>query len=305
MASTKLSLPYYLTNTPLIRLSNSINEGVIVNKDNNLTGEKIKFDNTYLNINESTNNANSLIYINDSSQFGSLALPNRNEDKNESFILTSKKKNEAAGQGGWKWTNILDLPLTKYLTVNINISNKTEEEILINNANNELFFNNNYNYIGIFDLYIKINPITISNYIKEDIGLCLIINKDTSIYDILDITTTTNSYINKVKIINNIISPPENTTITLDCYFINNYTNIFANENINNNLEQISDISSLGLEIYGTLTIFEFKKCQTVAEQQYFLFYIKYVKTFFFQISFFFLLIYVINMSYIFIKFFF
>ena len=260
MASTKLSLPYYLTNTPLIRLSNSINEGVIVNKDNNLTGEKIKFDSTYLNINESTNNANSLIYINDSSQFGSLALPNRNEDKNESFILTSKKKNEAAGQGGWKWTNILDLPLTKYLTVNINISNKTEEEILINNANNELFFNNNYNYIGIFDLYIKINPITISNYIKEDIGLCLIINKDTSIYDILDITTTTNSYINKVKIINNIISPPENTTITLDCYFINNYTNIFANENINNNLEQISDISSLGLEIYGTLTIFEFKK---------------------------------------------
>ena len=260
MASTKLSLPYYLTNTPLIRLSNSINEGVIVNKDNNLTGEKIKFDNTYLNINESTNNANSLIYINDSSQFGSLKLPNRNEDINESFILTSKKKNEAAGQGGWKWTNILDLPLTKYLTVNINISNKTEEEILINNANNELFFNNNYNYIGIFDLYIKINPITISNYIKEDIGLCLIINKDTSIYDILDITTTTNSYINKVKIINNIISPPENTTITLDCYFINNYTNIFANENINNNLEQISDISSLGLEIYGTLTIFEFKK---------------------------------------------
>lgn len=259
MASTELSLPYYLTNTPLIRLSNSINEGVIVNKENNLTGEKIKFDSTYLNINESTNNANSLIYINDSSQFGSLALPNRNEDKNESFILTSKKKNEAAGQGGWKWTNILDLPLTKYLTVNINISNKTEEEILINNANNELFYNNNYNYIGIFDLYIKINPITISNYIKQNIGLCLIINKDTSIYDILDITTTTNSYINKVKIINNIISPPENTTITLDCYFINDYTNIFANENINNNLEQISVISSLGLEIYGTLTIFEFK----------------------------------------------
>ena len=259
MASTKLSLPYYLTNTPLIRLSNSINEGVIVNKDNNLTGEKIKFDSTYLNINESTNNANSLIYINDSSQFGSLALPNRNEDKNESFILTSKTKNEEAGQGGWKWTNILDLPLTKYLTVNIN--NKIDNnKILINNANNELFFNSNYNYIGIFDLYIKINPITISNYIKEDIGLCLIINKDTSIYDILDITTTTNSYINKVKIINNIISPPENTTITLDCYFINNYTNIFANENINNNLEQISDISSLGLEIYGTLTIFEFKK---------------------------------------------
>lgn len=267
MASTELSLPYYLTNTPLIRLSNSINEGVIVNKENNLTGEKIKFDSTYLNINESTN-ANSLIYINDSSHFGSLKLPTRNEDINESFILTSKKKNEAAGQGGWKWTNILDLPLTKYLTVNINISNKTEEEILINNANNELFFNNNYNYIGIFDLYIKINPITISNYIKEDIGLCLIINKDTSIYDILDITTTTNSYINKVKIINNIISPPENTTITLDCYFINGYTNIFANENITNNLEQISDISSLGLKIYGTLTIFEFKKCQTVAEQQ-------------------------------------
>lgn len=264
MASTELSLPYYLTNTPLIRLSNSINEGVIVNKENNLTGEKIKFDSTYLNIDESTN-ANSLIYINDSSKFGSLELPpNRNEDINESFILTSKKKNEAAGQGGWKWTNILDLPLTKYLTVNINISNKTEEEILINNANNELFFNNNYNYIGIFDLYIKINPITISNYIKEDIGLCLIIknkdDKEKSIYDILDITTTTNNYINKVKIINNIISPPENTTITLDCYFINGYTNIFANENINNNLEQISDISSLGLKIYGTLTIFEFKK---------------------------------------------
>ena len=267
MASTKLSLPYYLTNTPLIRLSNSINEGVIVDKDNNLTGEKIKFDNTYLNINESTNNANSLIYINDSSQFGSLALPNRNEDKNESFILTSKTNIEEAGQGGWKWTNILDLPLTKYLTVNIN--NKIDNnKILINNANNELFFNSNYNYIGIFDLYIKINPIVVSNYIKNNIGLCLVITNTESIYDIIDITTTTNSYINKVKIINNIISPPENTTITLDCYFINNYTNIFANENINNNLEQISDISSLGLEIYGTLTIFEFKKCQTVAEQQ-------------------------------------
>lgn len=270
MASTELSLPYYLTNTPLIRLSNSINEGVIVNKENNLTGEKIKFDNTCLNINESTN-ANSLIYINGSSQFGSLKLPTRNEDINESFILTSKKKNEAAGQGGWKWTNILDLPLTKYLTVNINISNKTEEEISISNVNNKLFFNNNYNYIGIFDLYIKINPITISNLIKEDIGLCLIIknkdDKEKSIYDILDITTTTNSYINKVKIINNIISPPEKTTITLACYFINGYTNIFENEE-NINFNEVTDISSLGLEIYGTLTIFEFKKCQTVAEQQ-------------------------------------
>ena len=264
MASTELSLPYYLTNTPLIRLSNSINEGVIVNKENNLTGEKIKFDSTYLNIDESKN-ANSLIYINDSSQFGSLELPtNRNEDINESFILTSKKKNEAAGQGGWKWTNILDLPLTKYLTVNINISNKTEEEIPISNVNNKLFFNNNYNYIGIFDLYIKINPITISNYIKENIGLCLIIknkdDKEKSIYDILDITTTTNSYINKVKIINNIISPPTNTTIILACYFINDYPNIFKNENIT--LQQVSenDITSLELEIYGTLTIFEFKK---------------------------------------------
>lgn len=262
MASTKLSLPYYLTNTPLIRLSNSINEGVIVNKDNNLTGEKIKFDSTYLNIDESEN-ANSLIYINNLSQFGSLALPKRNENKNESFILTSKTNNEEAGQGGWKWTNILDLPLTKYLTVNINISNKTEEEISINNENNELFFNNNYNYIGIFDLYIKINPIAISNYIKQNIGLCLIIknkdDKELSIYDIIDITTTTNSYINKVKIINNIISPLTNTTITLTCYFITDYTNIFANEIINN-LKQVSDISSLGLEIYGTLTIFEFKK---------------------------------------------
>lgn len=258
MASTKLSLPYYLTNTPLIRLSNSINEGVIVNKDNNLTGEKIEFDNTYMNIDESTN-ANSLIYINNLSQFGSLALPNRNEDINESFILTSKTKNEAAGQGGWKWTNILDLPLTKYLTVNIN---NTEEEISINNENNKLFFNNNYNYIGIFDLYIKINPIAISNLIKENIGLCLIIkNKDDkklSIYDILDITTTTNSYINKVKIINNIIFPPEKTTITLACYFITDYTNIFEKENIDFN--KVTDISSLGLEIYGTLTIFEFKK---------------------------------------------
>lgn len=257
MASTELSLPYYLTNTPLIRLSNSINEGVIVNKENNLTGEKIKFDSTYLNIDESTN-ANSLIYINDSSQFGSLALP-INKNINESFILTSKTNNEEAGQGGWKWTNILDLPLTKYLTININNKNDNNK-ILINNANNELFFNSNYNYIGIFDLYIKINPIAVSDYIKINKGLCLVITNTGSIYDIIDITTTTNSYINKVKIINNIISPPENTTITLDCYFINNYTNIFANENINNNLEQISDISSLGLEIYGTLTIFEFKK---------------------------------------------
>lgn len=262
MASTELSLPYYLTNTPLIRLSNSINEGVIVNKENNLTGEKIKFDSTYLNIDESTN-ANSLIYINDSSKFGSLELPKRNEeDINESFILTSKKKNEEEGQGGWKWTNILDLPLTKYLTVNIN--NKIDNnKILINNANNELFFNNNYNYIGIFDLYIKINPIVVSNYIKNNIGLCLVITNTESIYDIIDITTTTNSYINKVKIINNIISPTNSSSIiTLEytCKKISNYDIIFANENIN--LIQLSnyDISSLGLEIYGTLTIFEFKK---------------------------------------------
>lgn len=263
MASTKLSLPYYLTNTPLIRLSNSINEGVIVNKENNLTGEKIKFDDTYMNINEdTTNKANSLIYINNSSQFGSLALPIRNEDKNESFILTSKTNNEEEGQGGWKWTNILDLPLTKYLTVNIN--NKIDNnKILINNANNELFFNSNYNYIGIFDLYIKINPIVVSNYIKNNIGLCLVITNTESIYDIIDITTTTNSYINKVKIINNIISPTNSSSIiTLEytCKKISNYDIIFANENIN--LIQLSnnDISSLGLEIYGTLTIFEFKK---------------------------------------------
>lgn len=271
MASTELSLPYYLTNKPVINLSNKINEGVIVNdNNNNLTGEKIKYLSKFLNI-EENKPANSLIYINNSSNFGAFAFPEISEENqnNESFILTTKTQHDEGGKGlGWKWTNILDLPLTKYKTVNIHISN-TNNIITITKETNELFFNENYNYIGIFDLYIKLDPIIISNYIKLNQRLCLAIKKDDynnilSIYDILDITTTTNNYINKVKIINNIISPTNSLneiSLKYTCFVIdnNNYIN-FSKKDTINVTNEINDISSLGLEIYGTLTILEFKK---------------------------------------------
>lgn len=267
MASTKLSLPYYLTNTPSIKLSNSINEGVIVNKDNNLTGEKIKFDNTYLNINES-GNANSLIYKNDSSQFGSLAFPDLEieENNNGKFVLT----NDESINSKWTWTNILNLPSTKYFTKDFskkNFDDDTSINIVV--TSDYLYLNNEkYNYIGIIDLYIKLDPIKVSEYINNNNGLCLYISSNSneismeSFYNILDITTTTNSYINKVKIINNIISPSStnNYNIYINCCKINNYTTIFNSDNISISKLDSNDLNNLGLQIYGTMIILEFNK---------------------------------------------
>lgn len=277
MATLNLSLPYYLNNNPVIKLSDKINDGVIVNTGNILSGEKITFDNKYLDIQNPLTLASSLIYIDSANKFGSLSFPNKEQsDNNNSFILTRDNTNEIGkGGSGWKWTNILDLPLTKYLNTNISFTYNTDSTglIYINNidSNGEpiLFFDSSkYNYIGLFDLYINLDTIKISDLIKENKGLCIAINSidnSADINNILDITNTVNNKIHKVKILNNIISPTIGNTCELkfNCYIIDKYDSVFNNINdkVTDNKITISKIETdINIKIYGTLTIFEFKK---------------------------------------------
>lgn len=282
MATTpNLSLPYYLNNNPVIRLSDKINDGVIVNTNNILSGEKITFDNKYFNIQNPLTLASSFIYIDSANKFGSLSFPDKKEiNNNNSFILTADNTNEIGkGGSGWKWTNILNLPLTKYLNTNISFTYNVDTigNIDINNIDSNenaiLFFDSSkYNYIGLFDLYINLDTIYISDLIKNNQGLCIAINSidnptNIDINNILDITNTVNNKIHKVKILNNIISPTiGNNTCELkfNCYIIDKYDAVFNNiddkdaDNITINISKIT--RNINIKIYGTLTIFEFKK---------------------------------------------
>ncbi|MBR2022373.1 MAG: hypothetical protein IJ997_01640 [Mycoplasmataceae bacterium] len=269
--TTNLSIPFYLNNNPVIRLSDTIGNGVIVNKDNVLTGEQISYDSKYLKIQDHAKPA-SFVYIDGENSFGSFAFPEKQEG-DESFILTSTTNQDGTG---YIWKNILDLPLTKYLTVDFTIINSNESKIQINNIDSNnmpiLFWDsNNYNYVGIFDLYITLDTIAVSNLLKNNKGICLLSSKPNAtttqinINDMLDITNTVNNHFHKVKVINNIISPniDDNGIITLNYYYylIENYNGIdFSEDNKIINITGPTASDDIELKIKGTLTIFEFKK---------------------------------------------
>lgn len=276
--TTNLSIPFYLNNNPVIRLSDKIDNGVIVNKDNVLTGEKISYNSNYLNIQDSANPANYFVYIDKNNHFGSFAFPNKEEGsegkegQEGSFILTSTANQD---ETGYTWTNILDLPLTKYLTVDFTIIDSNDTKIQINNLDSNnmpiLFWDSNkYNYVGIFDLYITLDTIAVSNLLKNNKGICLLSSKpdatttQININDMLDITNTVNNHFHKVKVINNIINPVNDSDgITLDYYYylIENYNGIdFSEDNNNINITGPTASDNIELKIKGTLTIFEFKK---------------------------------------------
>ena len=281
--TTNLSIPFYLNNNPVIRLTDTLSNGVIVNENNVLTGEKISYNSKFLEIQSEANPANYFVYIDKNNHFGSFAFPNKEEGsegkegQEGSFILTSK-----AGEAdvGYTWTNILALPLTKYLTTDFTI-NSTSTKFDINNldSNNKpiLFWDSdNYNYVGIFDLYITLDTIEVSNLLKTGTGtgtcICLVLNNEENneeeslqkdIDEILDITNTVNKHFHKVKVINNIITPKKDSSkITLNYYYylIDNY-NIDKLFDENNKITVTKPKNdNLKLNIKGTLTIFEFKK---------------------------------------------
>lgn len=279
--TTNLSIPFYLNNNPVIRLSDTLSNGVIVHENNVLTGEKISYDSKYLKIQNSAKPANSFVYIDKNNSFGSFAFPNKGEGsegkegQEGSFILTSTTTEEGPG---YIWTNILNLPLTKYLTTDFTI-NSTSTKIYINNLDSEkksiLFWDSsNYNYVGIFDLYITLDTIEVSNLLKTGTGtgICLVLNNEENneedslqkdIDEILDITNTVNNHFHKVKVINNIITPKKDSSnITLNYYYylIDNYNNDpFFDENNKITVTKPKN-DNLKLNIKGTLTIFEFKK---------------------------------------------
>lgn len=263
--TTNLSIPFYLNNNPVIRLSDTIGNGVIVNKNNVLTGEQISYDSKYLKIQDPAKPANSFVYIDGENSFGSFAFPEKQEGE-ESFILTSTANQDGTG---YTWTNILDLPLTKYLTTDFTIdSNNSKIQINNRDSNNMpiLFWDsNNYNYVGIFDLYITLDTIAVSELLKSNKGICLVLNGEAdlqkNIDEILDITNTVNNHFHKVKVINNIIKPANNINeITLNYYYylIENYNGIVFDEN--NIFITKPNTDNINLNIKGTLTIFEFKK---------------------------------------------
>lgn len=274
--TTNLSIPFYLNNNPVIRLSDKIDNGVIVHENNVLTGEKISYNSKFLDIQQEAKPANSFVYIDGDNHFGSFAFPNKEEGsegregQEGSFILTSKADEQGAG---YTWTNILNLPLTKYLTTDFTI-NSTSTKIDIDNLDSEnksiLFWDSSrYNYVGIFDLYITLNTIKVSTLLKDNKGICLVKSKpdatttEININEVLDITNTVNNHFHKVKVINNIIEPANDSTeITLNYYYylIEDYNNIDFSEN--NKIINITPPTTddIDLKIKGTLTIFEFKK---------------------------------------------
>ena len=66
-----LHLPYHLSSTPVVRYTNSIASGVITVDDNNIiTGNKINYSSSYLDINNDVNNVrHSIVCIDNTSNF--------------------------------------------------------------------------------------------------------------------------------------------------------------------------------------------------------------------------------------------
>lgn len=160
-----LHLPYHLSSTPVVKYTNSIASGVITVDDNNtITGNKINYSSSYLQISTDTNSVrHSIVCIDNNSDFTELELPT-----NITKVIKSGSSDLSKKSGNIDYSTNTPIGMTDY-TVNVSSLNSNTGSIRITIDNTSFsktsgfnFGSLNSNKLGIYT--VSIYNVTTSTY---------------------------------------------------------------------------------------------------------------------------------------------
>lgn len=232
-----LVIPYNRTDINVVRFSNPINNGLITATNTGLSGSKLTFNSNQIDI--ATTSASALVYTTSESNFNIINLPETTVDN--SFVITKDTSNST-----WGWTNVLELPLTKYDAFTFNNYNDeyNYNSISISLQNSSLSLTSEYTYIAIVKASITFNNLNNnSDLVKSNSNILCIAGIGNSRSNVANIMTTPDLLyqhsVNITKTTNNTVD----VTIIIPELRINK-----NNSNNNNFLVAIDVINNLTLE---------------------------------------------------------
>lgn len=232
-----LVIPYNRTDINVVRFSNPINNGLITATNTGLSGSKLTFNSNQIDI--ATTSASALVYTTSESNFNIINLPETTVDN--SFVITKDTSNST-----WGWTNVLELPLTKYDAFTFNNYNDeyNYNSISISLQSSSLSLTSEYTYIAIVKASITFNNLNNnSDLVKSNSNILCIAGIGNSRSNVANIITTPDLLyqhsVNITKTTNNTVD----VTIIIPELRINK-----NNSNNNNFLVAIDVINNLTLE---------------------------------------------------------
>lgn len=270
--SGTLHVPYYTSNVPVVRFTNSLDKGIIHVEDNNIieSGPIITSSQYFLFDNTHSKYMDILCRTRDY-KLGAFPLPVSNE-KRTSWVLTYSNFNNILS---YKWTDIEEVGLLKAVTMNITADT---QQITVNDTSPVLKYDNaKYTYNATLDVDIIFNNIAdINNIVKSNSNVFIIINAGQNpttdnLSDFqsfckytVNVTDTTARKIHISKFIPNIVINDNKSTEASYCisFVTIPITEIYNTDDINHDIDKIkADITQLSntvsLQTYGTLTITE------------------------------------------------
>lgn len=270
--SGTLHVPYYTSNVPVVRFTNSLDKGIVHIEDNNIieSGPIITSSQYFLFDNTHSKYMDILCRTRDY-KLGAFPLPVSNE-KRTSWVLTYSNFNNILS---YKWTDIEEVGLLKAVTMNIAAD---KQQITVNDTSSVLKYDNaKYTYNATLDIDIIFNNIAdINNIVKSNSNVFIIINAGSisstdNLSDFqsfckytVNVTDTTTRKIHISKFIPNInINDNKSTEASYCISFVTiPITEIYNTDDINHDIDKIkTDITQLSntvsLQTYGTLTITE------------------------------------------------
>lgn len=258
-----LVLPYNRTDINVVRFSDPIDNGLITATNTGLAGNKLTFNSNQINI--ATTPASALVYTTTESNFNILNLPETTA--NNSFVITKN-----TGNSTWKWTNILDLPLTKYESYDfVNLENQNSTSISLQNSS--LYLQSDHKYIALLKASITFNNLIYNSTLVQSNSSIFCIaglgNSRSNVTQILstssllshhsvNITNTTNNTNDITIIIPNLaITSSRNFIVTVDTVNNKELSNALNSPSVN--LNNLFNVYPEKISMTGTLTILEYK----------------------------------------------
>ena len=262
--SVTLHIPYHTSNIPVVQFTDSLDTGIVHIEDNNvIESGPLPMTHQYFMYNNTHSDYTNILCRTSDDKLGLFPLPDNT--KRTSWVLTYSTFDDILS---YKWTDIEEIGLTKYLTMNINGTSHIDinDSLLKYNATN-------YTYNAILDLVITYsNIINISDIVKDGKNIYIVFSEGSlsTTDDITDfqsfykytvnVTNTTTKEFHVSKFIPDIKINSTDNTANYHISFVTVQTaTIYDDKDITKIKESIEtlDIDSTQLQMYGTLTITE------------------------------------------------
>lgn len=270
--SGTLHVPYYTSNVPVVRFTNSLDKGIVHIEDNNIieSGPIITSSQYFLFDNTHSKYMDILCRTRDY-KLGAFPLPVSNE-KRTSWVLTYSNFNNILS---YKWTDIEEVGLLKAVTMNIAADT---QQITVKDTSLVLKYDNaKYTYNATLDVDIIFNNIAdINNIVKSNSNVFIIFNAGSisstnNLSDFqsfckytVNVTDTTarkihiSKFIPNININDNIIGVAKYWISFVTIPTADIYVDKFGSQDISTIINDITQLSNtVSLQTYGTLTITE------------------------------------------------